>query len=216
MKKLTKLITTLALCFVTVFSVGSLAACGSNATTFEICDDESNAIRAFQLLTTKGVISKEAEGDNYPVNAATFGGSDNRPEISRIGHTVENDDEGFLALFFRIVENSVGIAILVICRKRNDALMVRGPRYAFKFVSVRFDDGNAPVSRFRDNFDDRAFAFSVSNIQFVNGSSASQQFGNGISSRDDIFTVNAVFRLKDGTRSVLRRFSLNGLFSAAV
>lgn len=70
MKKLTKLIATLALCLVTVFSVGSLAACGSNATTFEICDDESNAIRAFQLLTAKGVISKEAEGDNYPVNAA--------------------------------------------------------------------------------------------------------------------------------------------------
>ena len=164
----------------------------------------------------RGQSAAAALRDNYPVNAATFGGSDNRPEISRIGHTVENDDEGFLALFFRIVENSVGIAILVICRKRNDALMVRGPRYAFKFVSVRFDDGNAPVSRFRDNFDDRAFAFSVSNIQFVNGSSASQQFGNGISSRDDIFTVNAVFRLKDGTRSVLRRFSLNGLFSAAV
>lgn len=38
--------------------------------TFEICDDESNAIRAFQLLTAKGVINKDAEGDNYPVNAA--------------------------------------------------------------------------------------------------------------------------------------------------
>lgn len=38
--------------------------------TFEICDDESNAIRAFQLLTVKGVISKDAEGDNYPVNEA--------------------------------------------------------------------------------------------------------------------------------------------------
>ena len=38
--------------------------------TFEICDDVSNAIRAFQLLTAKGVINKDAEGDNYPVNAA--------------------------------------------------------------------------------------------------------------------------------------------------
>lgn len=38
--------------------------------TFEICDDVSNAIRAFQLLEQKGVISKETEGDNFPVNAA--------------------------------------------------------------------------------------------------------------------------------------------------
>lgn len=36
--------------------------------TFEICDDESNAIRAFQLLEAKGVISKAAEGDNFPVS----------------------------------------------------------------------------------------------------------------------------------------------------
>lgn len=36
--------------------------------TFAICNDESNAIRAFQLLEAKGVISKEVEGDNYPIN----------------------------------------------------------------------------------------------------------------------------------------------------
>lgn len=35
--------------------------------TFEVCDDESNAVRAFNLLAAKGVISREAEGDNYPV-----------------------------------------------------------------------------------------------------------------------------------------------------
>lgn len=35
--------------------------------TFEVCDDESNAVRAFQLLEAKGVISKAAEGENYPV-----------------------------------------------------------------------------------------------------------------------------------------------------
>lgn len=35
--------------------------------TFSICNDTSNAIRAFELLTSKGVISKTAEGDNYPV-----------------------------------------------------------------------------------------------------------------------------------------------------
>lgn len=38
--------------------------------TFEICDDESNAIRAFRLLTVKGVINRDAEGDNYPINEA--------------------------------------------------------------------------------------------------------------------------------------------------
>lgn len=67
MKKFTKIITALALCFVTAFSVGSLAACGSGAITFEICDDESNGVRAFQLLEAKGVFTKAAEGDNYPV-----------------------------------------------------------------------------------------------------------------------------------------------------
>lgn len=40
----------------------------TNGKTFEICDDVSNAIRAFNLLTAKGVISKEVEGDNYPVS----------------------------------------------------------------------------------------------------------------------------------------------------
>lgn len=47
------------------------AAVGTSVTdgkTFEICDDTSNAIRAFQLLEAKGVISKEAEGNNYPVS----------------------------------------------------------------------------------------------------------------------------------------------------
>ena len=38
-------------------------------TTFAICDDVSNAIRAFNLLEAKGVISKTVEGANYPVNA---------------------------------------------------------------------------------------------------------------------------------------------------
>ena len=37
--------------------------------TFAICDDVSNAIRAFNLLEAKGVISKTVEGENYPVNA---------------------------------------------------------------------------------------------------------------------------------------------------
>ncbi len=52
------------------------AAAGTAVTdgkTFEICDDVSNAIRAFQLLEQKGVISKAAEGENYPVNDAGDG-----------------------------------------------------------------------------------------------------------------------------------------------
>lgn len=38
--------------------------------SFVICDDTSNAIRAFELLEAKGVFSKEVEGDNYPVDAS--------------------------------------------------------------------------------------------------------------------------------------------------
>lgn len=41
----------------------------SDGKTFEICDDVSNAIRAFELLTEKGVIDKTAEGNNYPISA---------------------------------------------------------------------------------------------------------------------------------------------------
>lgn len=36
--------------------------------TFAICDDESNAVRALRLLESKGVIDKQVEGDNYPVD----------------------------------------------------------------------------------------------------------------------------------------------------
>ena len=36
--------------------------------TFAICDDVSNAIRAFNLLEAKGVISRAVEGTNYPVS----------------------------------------------------------------------------------------------------------------------------------------------------
>lgn len=49
------------------------AATGTGVTsgkTFEICDDVTNAIRAFQLLEQKGVISRAAEGENFPINAA--------------------------------------------------------------------------------------------------------------------------------------------------
>ncbi len=67
MKKLTTTLLILTLCVVCVFAAFSLTACKSSATTFEICDDDSNAVRAFQLLEAKGVISKEAEGDNYPI-----------------------------------------------------------------------------------------------------------------------------------------------------
>ena len=42
-------------------------------TTFAICDDASNAIRAFNLLEAKGVISKTVEGDNYPVKIGENG-----------------------------------------------------------------------------------------------------------------------------------------------
>ena len=72
MKKFTKIITALALCFVTAFSVGSLAACGAGAITFEICADPSNAVRAFQLLEAKGVFTKAAEGDNYPIKEGGY------------------------------------------------------------------------------------------------------------------------------------------------
>ena len=41
----------------------------SEGKTFEICNDVSNAVRAFNLLTAKGVIDKDAEGENYPVTA---------------------------------------------------------------------------------------------------------------------------------------------------
>ena len=65
MKKLfTKLF---VLCVTGALLVTSLFGCNSKATTFEVCDDESNAVRAFQLLEAKGVISKDAEGDNFPV-----------------------------------------------------------------------------------------------------------------------------------------------------
>ncbi len=36
--------------------------------TFEICNDLSNAIRAFALLEDKGVISRAIEGDNFPID----------------------------------------------------------------------------------------------------------------------------------------------------
>ncbi|MCQ2386898.1 MAG: MetQ/NlpA family ABC transporter substrate-binding protein [Clostridia bacterium] len=39
----------------------------SNGASFEICDDESNAIRAFELLIYYGVIDLEAEGENFPL-----------------------------------------------------------------------------------------------------------------------------------------------------
>ena len=69
MKKLTGIIVALILCATSAFSLGLFAGCKSNATTFEICDDESNAVRAFQLLEAKGVISRQTEGSNYPVTA---------------------------------------------------------------------------------------------------------------------------------------------------
>ncbi len=40
----------------------------NNGKTFAICNDPSNAARAFQLLEANGIISKTAEGANYPVN----------------------------------------------------------------------------------------------------------------------------------------------------
>lgn len=35
---------------------------------YEICNDESNAVRALQLLEAKNIISREAEGTNFPYN----------------------------------------------------------------------------------------------------------------------------------------------------
>lgn len=45
-------------------SVGTSVADGRS---FEICNDESNAVRALQLLETNGVFSKASEGNNYPI-----------------------------------------------------------------------------------------------------------------------------------------------------
>lgn len=45
-------------------SSGNLA----DGKSFEICNDVSNAIRAFQLLEAKGIINKETEGTNFPIN----------------------------------------------------------------------------------------------------------------------------------------------------
>lgn len=68
------------------------AAAGTAVTagkTFAICDDVSNAIRAFNLLTAKGVISKETEGTNYPVNAD--GETLNMSETSKTWTSVSGD-----------------------------------------------------------------------------------------------------------------------------
>ncbi|HCH73701.1 MAG TPA: hypothetical protein DEV87_00750 [Clostridiales bacterium] len=109
MKKLTKLLTSLALCVVTTLSFGSLYACGKKASlfatckvhyeplgiyygkaeigtavtdgkTFAICNDTSNAVRAFQLLEANDVINKDTEGDNYPIS--TDGENLNTGELS--------------------------------------------------------------------------------------------------------------------------------------
>lgn len=67
MKKLFKKLVALVLGVVGIVATFSFVGCNdSNVTTFEICNDESNAVRAFQLLEVKGVISKEEEGDNFP------------------------------------------------------------------------------------------------------------------------------------------------------
>ena len=39
----------------------------SDGKSFIICADESNGVRALELLTAKGVIAKDAEGANYPI-----------------------------------------------------------------------------------------------------------------------------------------------------
>lgn len=69
MKKLLSLVVTIVLSLGLFLGVCACNGCGKSATTFAICDDESNAIRAFQLLEAKGVISKDAEGDNFPYSA---------------------------------------------------------------------------------------------------------------------------------------------------
>lgn len=46
-------------------TTGTLVTAG---TSFAICDDASNAIRALQLLEAKGVFSKATEGKNYPIS----------------------------------------------------------------------------------------------------------------------------------------------------
>lgn len=67
MKKLFKKLFAFALSVVGLVASFSFVGCNdSGVTTFEICNDVSNAVRAFQLLEVKGVISKEEEGDNFP------------------------------------------------------------------------------------------------------------------------------------------------------
>lgn len=51
--------------------------------TFAICDDESNAVRALQLLEAKGVINKQVEGENYPIN-------DSGEKLNFAGNSWEN------------------------------------------------------------------------------------------------------------------------------
>ena len=40
----------------------------ANGRSFAICNDESNAVRALQLLETNGLFSRASEGANYPIN----------------------------------------------------------------------------------------------------------------------------------------------------
>lgn len=51
--------------------------------TFAICDDESNAVRALRLLEEKGVIDKQVEGDNNPVD-------DSDEKLNFAGNSWEN------------------------------------------------------------------------------------------------------------------------------
>ena len=139
--------------------------------------------------------------NDYAVNAAAFRSSDYRTEISRVCHAVKHHNERLFALFFRISENIVDVAIVVIRCKRNNSLVVRCSRNAFKFVFVRLDNGNPHIPRFRYDFYDRALAFAVCDIEFVNRSAASEQFRNGISARDHVFAVHAVIGREYGPGS---------------
>ena len=71
----------------------------SEGKTFAICNDSSNAARAFSLLAQKGVIDKEAEGENYPVNAAGDGLTSGTASrwVSKNGVTVTLVAENLLA-----------------------------------------------------------------------------------------------------------------------
>lgn len=144
------------------------------------------------MATGGGQTDAAAFGDDDPVCACRFGGTDDGAEVVWVFDVVTDDNKGRLVAGF--LEDVLHGGKIMAGSHGDNALVDHSFAKGVQLLCCRILDGNARLFGKGDDFAHAAAVGSFEDIDAVDRATFFQRFGNGVASCDDRAFTGLVFR----------------------